>query len=64
VRILEERVMAALLTVRLPSPHPTAEGFRPGGRLSSLAEWLLLVWMFAVVAFFGLIGAGAAGLLR
>jgi hypothetical protein len=32
--------------------------------LRASVEWLLLLWMLAVIAFFALIGAGAAGLLQ
>jgi hypothetical protein len=71
--------MASFLTDRLLSPRtgPAVAAFlrtpqrRPIDRLSmvktvlhAIGDWLLLLWMLAVIVLFALIGAGAARLLR
>jgi hypothetical protein len=45
--------------------HPSLEHFAAvTSVLRAIGEWLLLLWMLAVMMFFALIGAGAAGLLQ
>jgi hypothetical protein len=55
---------AARLTCAGLIPHTPGRAFSfMAAAARAVHEWLFLLWMLAVCAAFGLIGAGAAGLL-